>query len=141
VAVAALLGADAASTTSDHLSGALNGGLRGLAHVAQNRVPLSYARMIEQWYLVFPAVIALGVGIAVIRGARSRREAAVPIALIAGLAVSVLVNDSPASVSLAGLTALLAVEGGLLHRRIVLPVAAWLGVFGGTTVGRPRPQE
>ena len=141
MAVATLLGADAASTTSDHLRGALTAASAVSRTSPQNRVPLSYARMIEQWYLVFPAAIALGVGIAVIRGARSRREAAVPLALIAGLAVSVLVNDSPASVSLAGLTALLAVEGGLLHRRIVLPVAARLGVFGGTTVGRPRPQE
>jgi hypothetical protein len=140
-AVVALLGADAASTTSDHLRGALDGGLRGLAHVAENRVPLSYARMLEQWYLVFPAAIALAVGVAVVRTARSRREAAVPVALLAGLAVSVLVNDSPAAVSLAGLTALLAVEGGFLHRTLVLPVMARLGVFGGTTVGRPRPQE
>jgi hypothetical protein len=140
-AVVALLGADAASTTSDHLRGALDGGLRGLAHVAENRVPLSYARMLEQWYLVFPATIALAVGIAVVRSARSRREAAVPVALLAGLAVSVLVNDSPAAVSLAGLTALLAVEGGFLHRTVVLPVAARLGVYGRTTVGRPRPQE
>ena len=140
-AVVALLGADAASTTSDHLRGALDGGLRGLAHVAENRVPLSYDRMLEQWYLVFPAAIALAVGVAVVRSARSRREAAVPVALLAGLAVSVLVNDSPAAVSLAGLTALLAVEGGFLHRTVVLPVAARLGVSGGTTVGRPRPQE
>jgi hypothetical protein len=140
-AVVALLGADAASTTSDHLRGALDGGLRGLAHVAENRVPLSYARMLEQWYLVFPAAIALAVGVAVVRTARSRRETAVPVALLAGLAVSVLVNDSPAAVSLAGLTALLAVEGGFLHRTLVLPVMARLGVFGGTTVGRPRPQE
>ena len=140
-AVVALLGADAASTTSDHLRGALDGGLRGLTHVAENRVPLSYDRMLEQWYLVFPAVIALAVGIAVVRSARSRREAAVPVALLAGLAVSVLVNDSPAAVSLAGLTALLAVEGGFLHRTVVLPVAARLGVPGRTTVGRPRPQE
>ena len=141
VAVTALLGIDAASTTSDHLRGVLDGGIGGLAHVAHNRVPLSYARMLEQWYLVFPAAIALAVGIAVIRAARSRRKAAVPLALIAGLAVSVLVNDSPASVSLAGLTALLAVEGGLLHRRLVLPVAARLGIYGRTTVGRPRTQE
>jgi hypothetical protein len=140
-AVVALLGADAASTTSDHLRGALDGGLGGLAHVAENRVPLSYDRMLEQWYLVFPAVIALAVGIAVVRSARSRHEAAVPVALLAGLAVSVLVNDSPAAVSLAGLTALLAVEGGFLHRTVVLPVAARLGVAGRTTVGRPRPQE
>ena len=97
--------------------------------------------MIEQWYLVFPAAIALAIGVAVVRAAQSRREAAVPIALIAGLAVSVLVNDSPAAVSLAGLTALLAVDGGFLHRRVVLPVAARLGVSGGTTVGRPRHQE
>ncbi len=140
-AAVALLGADAASTTSDHLRGALDGGLGGLAHVAENRVPLSYDRMFEQWYLVFPAAIALAVGVAVVRSAQSRREAAVPVALLAGLAVSVLVNDSPAAVSLAGLTALLAVEGGFLHRTVVVPVAARLGVSGGTTVGRPRPQE
>jgi hypothetical protein len=97
--------------------------------------------MLEQWYLVFPALIAVGLGIALVRGARSRREAAVPVALLAALTVSVLVNDSPAAVSLAGLTALLAVEGGLLHRLVVLPLATRLGVYGGTTVGRPQPQE
>jgi len=117
--VFALLDLDAASNSPDHLRGALHGGINGFAHVATNRVPLAYTRMVEQWWLLFPAVAALVIGIAV---ARSRRTSALGIAMLAALFVSLLVNDSPGPVMIAGLAAVLAIEGGLVHRTLTLPV-------------------
>lgn len=114
LAVLALLNVDAASSTPDHLRGALTGGLGSLADVARNRVPLSYARMLEQWYLVFPLAAAL----AIARAARGP----VLVAFAGALAASLLVNDSPGPVALAGLTAVLALEGGLLHRTLLAAV-------------------
>ncbi len=92
-------------------------------NVAANRVPLAYARMIEQWWLLIPGLAVVIVGIAVARYApRSRTERAVAIAMLGGLAASLLVNDSPGPVMLAGLAAVLAIEGGLCHRALTLPV-------------------
>jgi hypothetical protein len=139
--VYALLDVDAVSKSPNHLRAALDGGIKGLAHVAANRVPLAYARVPEQWYLVFPAAGALVAGIVSTRLARTRRDAAVVVALVAGLAASLLVNDSPGSVMIAGLAGLLAVEGGVLHRELALPLVGRLARSAGTTVGRARPQE
>jgi hypothetical protein len=139
--VYALLDVDAVSKSPNHLRAALDGGFRGLAHVAANRVPLAYARVPEQWYLVFPAVGALVAGIVSTRHARSRRDAAVVVALLAGLGASLLVNDSPGAVMIAGLAGLLAVEGGVLHQELALPVFRRLASSAGITVGSARPQE
>jgi hypothetical protein len=136
-----LLDIDAVSSSPNHLRAALDGGVKGLAHVAANRVPLAYARVPEQWYLVFPAVGALVVGVVSVRFARSRRDASVVVALLAGLGTSLLVNDSPGAVMIAGLTGLLAVEGGILHREVVVPVVGRLARSARTTVGSARPQE
>ena len=142
LAVLILLDIDAASSTPDHLRGALDGGFRGLAHIAANRVPLSYARFGEQWYLVFPGVAAIAIGVAALRRARSRADAAVVLALLAGLAASLVVNDSPGPVTIAGLAALLAVEGGLLRRMVMLPLAHRLSASARAPVAAaPRAQE
>ncbi len=140
-----LLDLDAASSSPDHLRGALDGGARGLAHVAANRVPLAYARMLEQWYLVFPGLATLSAGVAAARRARSRRDAALVASLLAGIGVSLLVNDSPGPVTLAGLAALSALEGGLLQREWILPLLrrALGGRLAptGAGVASARPQE
>lgn len=140
-----LLDLDAASSSPDHLRGALDGGARGLARVAANRVPLAYARMLEQWYLVFPALAVLAVGLAAARRARSRRDAALVASLLVGLAVSLLVNDSPGPVTIAGLAALLALEGGLLrHELLPSLLRRALGrrlLPAGASVASARPQE
>jgi hypothetical protein len=44
------------------------------------------------------------------------------VALLGALAASLLVNDSPGPVTIAGLAAVLSLEGGLLHRTLVLPL-------------------
>ena len=128
LAAFAILDLDAASSSPDHMRGALHGGVQGLAHVAAHRVPLSYGRMVEQWWLLFPALAGILVGVVALRLARTRADAAVVLALLAALGTSLLVNDSPGAVAIAGLASLLAVEGGLVQRGLVLPVARRLRV-------------
>ena len=88
LAVLVLLDVDAASSSPDHLRGALHGGFNGLAQVAANRVPLAYDRGLEQWWLLFPTVPALLVAAAVVYFTRPRRAACVMLSLLAALAAS-----------------------------------------------------
>jgi hypothetical protein len=122
--VFALLDLDATSKSPDHLRGALHGGINGFAKVATNRVPLAYARMIEQWWLLIPATAALVIGIC---AARSRGTAALGLATLAALGASLLVNDSPGPVMIAGLAVVLSIEGGLVYRTLTVPVLRRLG--------------
>ncbi|MCW2977066.1 MAG: hypothetical protein JWM06_2347 [Actinomycetia bacterium] len=119
LAVFVLLDLDAATNSPDHLRGALHGGVNGFAHVVANRVPLAYTRMIEQWWLLIPAAAALIIGVA---ASRSRRTTALGLTMLAALGASLLVNDSPGPVMIAGLAAVLAIEGGLVYRSLTLPV-------------------
>ena len=134
--VLGLVNLDAAASGPDHLRGAIHGGFTGLANVAANRVPLAYSRMIEQWWLVFPGTAALVIGGLVARWGRSRHERAVAIALLGGLAASLIVNDSPGPVLMAGFTAVMAIEGGLVNRGLALPLLHRLVPAVG-----PAPQE
>jgi hypothetical protein len=124
LAVFALLDLDATSKSPDHLRGALHGGISGFAKVATNRVPLAYDRMIEQWWLLIPATAALVIGVA---AARSRGTSALGLATLAALGASLLVNDSPGPVMIAGLAVVMAIEGGLVHRTLTVPVLRRLG--------------
>ena len=120
LAVFVLLDLDAASNSPDHLRGAMHGGINGFVHIATNRVPLAYARMVEQWWLLIPAAAALTIGVL---AARSRQTSALGLSLLAALGASLLVNDSPGPVMIAGLAAVLALEGGLVYRGLTLPLA------------------
>jgi hypothetical protein len=122
IVVLVLVNVDAAASGPDHLRGALNGGFEGVMNVAANRVPLAYARMVEQWWLLIPGVAAVVIGAAAARYGRTRPERAVAAALLAGLFASWLVNDSPGPVAIAGLAAVLSIEGGLVHRVLAVPV-------------------
>jgi hypothetical protein len=137
VVVLALVNLDAAASGPDHLRGALHGGFNGIANVAANRVPLAYARMLEQWWLFIPGLAAVIVGIAVLRTARSRADRAAAAALLGGLLASLLVNDSPGPVMIGGLAAVLSIEGGLVHRTLALPVLRRLAPL----VAAAQPQE
>ena len=57
------------------------------------------------------------------------------LAVLGGLAASMLVNDSPGPVMLGGLAVVLAVEGGLVHRTLAVPVLRRLAL------PIPVPQE
>jgi hypothetical protein len=120
--VLGLVNLDAAASGPDHLRGAVQGGFAGLANVAANRVPLAYSRMLEQWWLVFPGIAALVIGGLVARRGGSRHERAVAIALLGGLAASLVVNDSPGPVLMGGFTSVMAMEGGLVYRGLTLPL-------------------
>jgi hypothetical protein len=136
-----LLDVDAATNSSDHLSGALHGGVQGLVHVVVNRVPLSYSRILQQWWLVFPGLGAAVVAVLAARRPRPRADVALVIALFAGLGTSILVNDSPGAVVIAGLASLLALEGGLVHRELTVPVVRRLRTALPAPARRARPQE
>jgi hypothetical protein len=120
--VLGLVNLDAAASGPDHLRGAVQGGFAGLANVAANRVPLAYSRMLEQWWLVFPGIAALVIGGLVARRSSSRHERAVAVALLGGLAASLVVNDSPGPVLMGGFTSVMAMEGGLVYRGLTLPL-------------------
>ena len=135
--VLGLVNLDAAASGPDHLRGALHGGLNGIADVAANRVPLSYARMVEQWWLLIPGLATVIIGIAVMRAARSRADRAVAAALLGGIAASLVVNDSPGPVMIGGLAAVLSIEGGLVQRAFALPVLRRLA----PPVAAAQPQE
>jgi hypothetical protein len=106
-------------------------------NVAANRVPLAYARMVEQWWLLIPGIATVIVCVAVARSARSRTERAVATAFLGGLAASLLVNDSPGPVMIGALAVVLAIEGGICHRALTLPVLRRLA----PPVAAALPQE
>jgi hypothetical protein len=115
----ALIGLDAAIGPSSHVTRALGDGPRDLARDLADRVALSYERTVSRWYVA----LLIGVGIVllaalVVRLARrdlptARR--AVPFALAAAIAVSLVVNDSPNDVVLAGLVGYLAATSVILR--------------------------
>jgi hypothetical protein len=135
--VFSLVNIDASVSGPDHLRGALHGGLNGIMSVAANRVPLAYARMIEQWWLLIPGLAAAIICVAVVRRGPSRIDRAVATALLGGLAASLLVNDSPGPVMIGGLATVLAIEGGICHRALTLPVLRLLA----PPVAAALPQE
>jgi hypothetical protein len=118
VIVFALLGLDSMLSGPDHLRGAFAGGVSGLAAVAAHRIPLSYARVAQQWYLVFPlgAVAALLVRSWQVEPSRDRR--AMLAAFGTALLVSLLVNDSPGPVALGGLAAFVALAPLAVRREL-----------------------
>lgn len=122
VVVLGLANLDAASSSPDHLRGAVRGGFSGIMHVAANRVPLAYDRMIEQWWLLIPGFFAIVVAVGAARFASTRQERAAAVAMIGALLASLLVNDSPGPVTIGGLTALFAVDAGVLNRMLARPV-------------------
>ncbi|MES1248961.1 MAG: hypothetical protein ABUS54_14945 [Actinomycetota bacterium] len=113
--VLGLANLDAASSSPDHLRSALQGGFTGLMHVAANRVPLAYDRMLQQWWLLIPLFFCLVVV------AAARRSTAV-IAMTGAILASLLVNDSAGPVAIGGLTALLSIEAGAVKHLITEPV-------------------
>ena len=113
VTAVALLGIDALVSSADHLRSALS--LSGLLAVVEHRVPLAYARAAPQWYLLLP----FGAALSLLTRCRSHPVA---LALGAALAVSLLVNDSPEAVVLAGLASLVALEARIVHDALPRPL-------------------
>jgi hypothetical protein len=121
LAVGALVALDAATGASSHVTRALEGGPGGLAGDLAERIALSYERTISDWYVTLVVTASATVlAILVLRLMRRdvpRPRRALPLALAAAVVTSLVVNDSPNDVALAGLVGFLAVERGMLRDR------------------------
>jgi hypothetical protein len=116
-----LVGLDAATGGSSHVTRALEDGPGGLAGDLAERVELSWERATSEWYVAL-AVAALLVLLAalVVRLLRRRgllAPRAVPLALAAAIAVSLVVNDSPTDVLLVGTACYVSAAAGMLSPR------------------------
>jgi hypothetical protein len=120
-AVALLFVLDVATGTSSHVTRAVEDGPAGLAGDLRDRVVLSYERITADWYVTL-AVAALFAAFALlVARTLSRRglseEAAVPLAIAAAVAASLVVNDSPLDVLLVGAVGYLSADRGMLPAR------------------------
>jgi hypothetical protein len=118
---AALVGLDGATGSSSHVTRALERGPGGLAADLRDRVVLSWERTTDTWFVALViAALTIALVLLTLRTIRRRgvgAQTAVPLALAAAIAASLVVNDSPNDVLLAGITAYLAVERGMLAGR------------------------
>lgn len=111
-AVVVVLALDAALGPATHVGETVSGGPGELAEDLADRVSLSWRRTTAR--LQDTLVVVLGVALLAFVGARLRRlpreRAALPLAFVAAIAVSLVVNDSPVDVTIWGLAGLLAVQ-------------------------------
>jgi hypothetical protein len=113
--------ADLATGAESHVTRAVRAGPADLAGDLADRIALSFERATQHWYVSLLLALALLVLALLVtrtlvrRGAT--RETAVPLALAAALAASLVVNDSPNDVLLVGLAAYLAADRGMLRAR------------------------
>jgi hypothetical protein len=98
VLVAALVGLDAATGGSSHVTHAVREGPVSLAGELGHRVHISAASVTSGWHEA--AVFWVSIAALVILGTRERFPAGD--ALLAGIALSLLINDSPSDVASAG---------------------------------------
>jgi hypothetical protein len=117
----ALIGLDALTGGSSHVTHALGSGPGGLASDLADRVSLSWQRVRANWATAASTLIALGVvavlAVRVLRLQMPLRDRALPLAFAAALAASMIVNDSPKDVALAGAVGYAAVEALALGRK------------------------
>jgi hypothetical protein len=116
-----LVALDAATGGSSHVTRALEDGPGGLADDLAERVELSWERATSEWYvsLVVAALLAVFVALVVrlLRRPEPLAVRAVPLALAAAIAASLVVNDSPTDVLLVGTTCYIATAAGMLSPR------------------------
>jgi len=132
-AVLAIVWLDLRSPGPDHLRSAFGHGFTGLATVAANRVPLSYAPAVHNWTLVLPLAISFVVTFAIaIKVTRPRVGRDITLALGVAVFVSLLVNDSAMYVLSGGVACAAAVARfAPTYQPLFRPVLAW---------ARPAPQ-
>lgn len=116
--VAGLLLLDELTGASSHVTRTIRGGPVDLAEALRDRVTLSWERATDQASTAL--IIALSVMALTLLVIRlidlepSARRIALPLSLVAAIAVSLVVNDSPVDVLVTGLVAYLAVEAWAL---------------------------
>jgi hypothetical protein len=116
-----LVALDAATGGSSHVTRALQDGPGGLAGDLAERVELSWERATSEWYVALVVAALLVVFVALVVRLLRRPEPlaarAVPLALAAAIAASLVVNDSPTDVLLVGTTCYIATAAGMLSPR------------------------
>jgi len=116
-----LVALDAATGGSSHVTRALEDGPGGLAGDLAERVELSWERASSEWYVALVVAALLVLFAALVVRLLRRRELlaarAVPLALAAAIAASLVVNDSPTDVLLVGTACYVAVAAGMLSPR------------------------
>jgi hypothetical protein len=113
-AAAVVIAIDALTGATSHVTEAISGGAGGLADDFAHRVSLSWQRATVGTSTTIRMAIELGLIVAVvvrlIRLDAPLAARALPLAYAAGLAASLLVNDSPRDVVYAGLAGLIALD-------------------------------
>jgi hypothetical protein len=114
-----LIGLDAATGGSSHVTSALEDGPVGLGGDLVERVELSWERATSSWWVGLAVVALLAlftlVVIRVVRRPEPLSVLAVPLAFASAIAVSLVVNDSPLDVLLVGLTGYVAIAADMLR--------------------------
>jgi hypothetical protein len=114
-----LVGLDAATGGSSHVTSALEDGPAGLGGDLVERVELSWLRATSSWWVGLVVVALIVVFALLVAWTLRRREPleklAAPLSLAAAIAVSLVVNDSPIDVLLVGLTGYVALAAGMLR--------------------------
>ena len=120
-AVGLVLVADLAAGTSSHVTQAVEDGPGALAGDLRDRVLLSYERITSDWYVALAVSVLFVAFVLLVARTLSRQgfadEVALPLALAAAVAASLVVNDSPLDVLLVGAVAYLAADRGMLPAR------------------------
>jgi hypothetical protein len=114
-----LIGLDAATGGSSHVTSALDDGPAGLGRDLVERVQLSWERATASLWIGLAvlgllALLALLVA-RTVRGREPLGDVAVALSLAAAIAVSLIVNDSPIDVLLVGTAGYAAVAAGMLR--------------------------
>jgi hypothetical protein len=116
--VALLVGIDAATGGSSHVTRAVRRGPVSLAGDLRDRATLSFDRAVIHWYTALIVCVALGtlllLAARLLRAGVLNRDRAVALALAGATLVSLVVNDSPVEVAVAGLVGFVAVSMGTL---------------------------
>jgi len=123
--VIAVLALDAATGGSSHVTRAAGGGAGGLVSDFGDRLIIAFERTIADWnatlgFLAGSLALALFV-VLLFRRNLARAERALPLALVSAVLVSLVVNDSPGDVVLAGLLSCIAAERCRLAPRCAAP--------------------
>jgi hypothetical protein len=143
-----LIGLDAATGGSSHVTSALGDGPIGLGEDLVERVELSWERATTSWWVGLAAAALLAafalLVVWTLRGPYSLEELAAPLAFASAIAVSLVVNDSPTDVFLVGLTGYAAVAAGMLRApwpaspRSSSPSVLWSSSPPAAAARRPR---
>ncbi len=114
-----LVGLDAATGGSSHVTNALEDGPVGLGGDLVERVELSWERATSSLWVALAVLILLAAFVLLVVRTLHRPEPldelAVPLSLAAAIATSMIVNDSPTDVLLVGVTGYAAVAAGMLR--------------------------